>query len=99
SATYDAGVAHHALRQRDRESGDDDDEEGDDVDDRQLLALPDVVEDPDWKGLLCARREGRHDDLVEGEREREQAARDESRRQHGPENEAERLPAIRAEIL
>ncbi len=41
----------------------------------------------------------RHDDLVEGEREGEQAARDERRREDGPENEAEGLPAVGAEIL
>src|SRR5215472_5846910 len=99
TAPADARVSHHALRERDRYGGDDDDEEGHDVDDRQFLPLPDVVEDPDRKSLLRAGRERRHDDLVEGEREREQAACDESRRQYGPEDEAERLPSIRAEIL
>src|SRR4051812_17309826 len=95
----DPSVAHDALRERHRYSGDDDDGEGHDVDDRQLLPLADVVEDPEWKRVLCACREGRHDHLVEGEREREQAPRDERSRKYGPKNEAERLPPTRAEIL
>src|SRR3954447_8966741 len=95
----DPGVAHHALRERHRYSRDDDDGERHDVDDRQLLPLADAVEDPGGKRVLFPCREGRHDHFVEGEREREQAPRDERSRKYGPKNEAERLPPIRAEIL
>src|SRR6266480_2413891 len=99
TAPDDAGVPHDALRKRDRDHRDDYYEEGYDVDDRELLAALDVVEDEDRQRLLRTGREHRHDHLVERERERQQPTRDERGREHRPEDEPERLPAIGSEVL
>ena len=52
------------------------DQEDDDVHLRQLLAEADLAEDPDRERVLRARRERRHDHLVERQRECEQPAGD-----------------------
>src|SRR5690348_2565165 len=94
----DPGVARQPLRERDGNHRQQDDDERDDVDDRQLLSLPQVVEDEDRKRFLGACGEGCHNDLVEGEREGQQAAGDERDREHGPDDEPEGLPAVGAEV-
>src|SRR3954453_755427 len=96
--TQDTGVAHQPLRERDRDDRHDDHREGDRIYDRQLLAEPDVAEDQQGQRVLRARREVRDDDLVEREREGEQAARDERRRQDRPDDEAESLQPVGAEV-
>src|SRR5919197_46159 len=67
-----ARVARQALRDHDRDERQEDDDERDDVHDRELLPLAQVVEDEDRQCRLRARGERRDDDLVEREREREQ---------------------------
>src|SRR5579864_5575990 len=93
------GVAHEALREEDRDRRHDDHRERDHVHDRQLLAEPDVTEDEERERVLRSRGEGRDDDLVEGQGEGEEPARDERGGEDGPDDEAKRLPAVRAEIL
>src|SRR5579884_296321 len=98
AAADDPGVARQPLRERDGKHRQHDDDERDDVDDGQLLALSQVVEDEDRKRLLRACRKGCHNDLVERKREREQPARDERDRQYRPDDVPERLPAVGAEV-
>src|SRR5581483_4814872 len=94
-----ARVAHQSLREQDRDRRQDDHRECDHVDDGELLAEPDVAEDEERDRVLRSRGERRDDDLVEGQSEREQAAGDERGGEDGPDHEAERLPAVRAEVL
>src|SRR5689334_3628986 len=61
----DPGVAHEPLGQRDRDHRQEDHHECDRVHDGQLLPEPDVAEDQERERVLGARREVRHDDLVE----------------------------------
>ncbi len=75
-----------------------DHEDGDHVHDRQLIRPREVGQDPDRQRLVGAGREGRHDHLVEGEREREQRAGQERRAELREGDEAERLPRVRAEV-
>src|SRR4051794_17309901 len=94
----DPGVAHQALRE---ENGDDRQEnhgERDRVHDGKLLPEADVAEDQQRQRVVRAGREVRDDDLVEGQREGQEPARDEGGREHGPDHEAERLPAVCAEV-
>src|SRR5919201_863988 len=93
-----ACVARQALRDHDRDERQENHDERDDVHDRELLPLAQVVEDEDRQRRLRAGGERRDDDLVEREREREQAAGDERGREHGPDEEAEGLPAVGAEV-
>ena len=58
----------------------------------------DVAVDPDGKGLVRAGREVRDDDLVEGQAERQQTARQQGCPEHRQGDAAERLPAVRPEI-
>ena len=57
-----------------------------------------IREDPDRERLLGAGRERRDDDFVEGEREGEQAAREERRPELREGDKAKRLPGVGAEI-
>ena len=56
------------------------------------------AEDPDRQGVLRACGEGRHDHLVERERECEQRTGDERSRDDGKGDEAEGLPAVGPEV-
>src|SRR5438105_3748595 len=94
----DPTLARQALRERDGDDGHSEDQEDDDVHLRQLLAEPDLAEDPDRERVLRASGKRGDDHLVEREREREQAARDERRRDRREGDVAERLPAVGAEI-
>src|SRR3954452_6603184 len=69
------GIPHQPLRERDRDDRHDDHRECDHVHDRQLLPLADVAQDQQRQRVLRARCEVRHHDLVERQRERQQAAR------------------------
>ena len=82
----------------DRDHRREDDREHDRVHDGQLLALADVAEDQQRQRVLGAGGEVRDDDLVEREREREQPAGDQRGRDHRQRHEAERLPAVGAEV-
>src|SRR5436309_749082 len=62
------------------------------------LAEAEIAEDPDRQRVLIACSEGRHDDLVEREREREQRSCDERSRDDGQRDETEGLPAVRAKV-
>src|SRR5664279_3570053 len=97
-ASQDAGVAHQALRERDRDHRQQDHGECNRIHDGQLLPEPDVAEDQQRQRRLCTCREEGDDDLVEREREREQSACDERRREYGPDDEPECLPAVGAKI-
>ena len=97
-AAHHARVAGQTLSQRNRDQAQQDHEQHHHVHLGQLLAEPDVAEDPDRQRALRARRERRHDDLVEGQRERQQAAGDERRGDHRQRHEAERLQAVGAEV-
>src|SRR5262245_17913937 len=65
---------------------------------RHLLPEADVPEDPDRQRVLDAGRERRHDHLVERQREREQRAGDQGRRDRGQRHVDERLEAVGAEV-
>src|SRR3954454_12597002 len=94
----DPGVAHQALRE---ENGDDRQEnhgERDRVHDGKLLPEADVAEDQQRQRVVRAGCEVRDDDLVEGQRESEEPACDQGRREHGPDDEAERLAGVCAEV-
>src|SRR5579862_3034410 len=98
ATTEDSCVAHQPLCERDRDHRQDDHRECDGIHDRQLLAEPDVAEDQQRKRVLRPRGEKRDDHLVEGQCERKQAAGDEGRREYRPDDEAERLPAVGAQV-
>src|SRR3954465_11651084 len=72
----DPALAGEPLREGDGDDGHSEDKEDDDVDLGQLLAEPDLAEDPDRQRVLYACGERRDDHLVEREREGEQPARD-----------------------
>src|SRR5215210_6048154 len=98
AATKQAGVLRQPLRHDHGDHRQDDNHEDDRVHLRELLAEPDLSEDPDRERVLRPGREERHDHLVEREREGEQAARDERRREHREGDEAEGLPAVGTEV-
>src|SRR5712692_370156 len=83
-SAQDARFVGQPLGDHHRDDGQQDHDECDHVDDRKLLALPQVVEDEDRQRGLRAGRERRDDHLVEREREREQPAGDERGREHRP---------------
>src|SRR5438876_3584646 len=98
TAPEHARVAGQTYGDRDRDDRQQDHRESDDVHDRELLALLQIVEDEDRQRRLRTCGEGRDDHLVERQRERQEAARNESSRKNRPDDEAERLPAVRSEI-
>src|SRR5581483_2952892 len=89
----DSTLARESLRERDGDDCQGEDQEDHHVHLRQLLAEPDLAEDPDGQGVLGAGRERRDDHLVEREREREQPAGDERGRDRRECHVPERLPA------
>src|SRR5690348_12069780 len=98
SHTKNARVAHEPLRQGNGDDRDDDHRECNRVHDGQLLALPDETEDQQRQGVLRPRCEVRDDHFVERQREREQPAGNQSRREDRPDDEAERLQPIGTEV-
>ena len=88
---FPGGEDHGNDRQQD-----DDRDHG--VDLGELLAEADRAEDPQRQGVLRARGEHRDDDLVEGQAEGEQRAGYQRGRGQREGDEAQRLPAARAEV-
>src|SRR5690606_10640174 len=90
--------ARQVVREHDRHEGQRDDHHRDDVGHRSLARAHQLLQHPDRQRRLLARRERRHDDLVERECERQQAACQQRAREVGKDDVAEGLERVGAEV-